>query len=274
MTFKNISGNEHLVNDIKRIIKSGDLHHAYIIEGPWSLNKKDIAKAVIQAILCEEAPGEGCGRCSTCIGIENESYMDLTVVSANTAKSGGNVLSVRDEAIELLIERLKHKPYQGKRNVAIICDADTMTVRAENRLLKTLEEPPVGTIIMILSENVTKLEQTILSRCIHLRAFDGGEKDGEYMALAKEITDMISAGEKYYRIKSVLDNLDKSREAAYRFLDSMEDVYHEKLIQRNIDFNKNSIFTGIKKIEEARKKINANVGVQYALKQMLLEIGG
>ena len=54
----------------------------------------------------------------------------------------------------------------------------------------------------------------------------------------------------------------------------MEDVYHEKLIQRNIDFNKNSIFTGIKKIEEARKKINANVGVQYALKQMLLEIGG
>ena len=54
MTFKNISGNEHLVNDIKRIIKSGDLHHAYIIEGPWSLNKKDIAKAVIQAILCEE----------------------------------------------------------------------------------------------------------------------------------------------------------------------------------------------------------------------------
>lgn len=274
MTFKNISGNEHLVNDIKRIIKSGDLHHAYIIEGPWSLNKKDIAKAVIQAILCEEAPGEGCGRCSTCIGIENESYTDLTVVSANTAKSGGNVLSVRDEAIELLIERLKHKPYQGKRNVAIICDADTMTVRAENRLLKTLEEPPVGTIIMILSENVTKLEQTILSRCIHLRAFDGGEKDGEYMALAKEIIDMISAGEKYYRIKSVLDNLDKSREAAYRFLDSMEDVYHEKLIQRNIDFNKNSIFTGIKKIEEARKKINANVEVQYALKQMLLEIGG
>ena len=183
-------------------------------------------------------------------------------------------MSVRDEAIELLIERLKHKPYQGKRNVAIICDADTMTVRAENRLLKTLEEPPVGTIIMILSENVTKLEQTILSRCIHLRAFDGGEKDGEYMALAKEIIDMISAGEKYYRIKSVLDNLDKSRETAYRFLDSMEDVYHEKLIQRNIDFNKNSIFTGIKKIEEARKKINANVGVQYALKQMLLEIGG
>ena len=225
MTFKNISGNEHLVNDIKRIIKSGDLHHAYIIEGPWSLNKKDIAKAVIQAILCEEAPGEGCGRCSTCIGIENESYTDLTVVSANTAKSGGNVLSVRDEAIELLIERLKHKPYQGKRNVAIICDADTMTVRAENRLLKTLEEPPVGTIIMILSENVTKLEQTILSRCIHLRAFDGGEKDGEYMALAKEIIDMISAGEKYYRIKSVLDNLDKSREAAYRFLNSMEDVH-------------------------------------------------
>ena len=143
MTFKNISGNEHLVNDIKRIIKSGDLHHAYIIEGPWSLNKKDIAKAVIQAILCEEAPGEGCGRCSTCIGIENESYTDLTVVSANTAKSGGNVLSVRDEAIELLIERLKHKPYQGKRNVAIICDADTMTVRAENRLLKTLA-PKIG----------------------------------------------------------------------------------------------------------------------------------
>ena len=66
--------------------------------------------------------------------------------------------SIKDENMSALQERLKNKPL-GERNIAIVEDADTMTLRAQNRILKTLEEPPSGTVIILLSENTE-------SRCV------------------------------------------------------------------------------------------------------------
>lgn len=269
-----VNDTTRILNEVKSVVTNENLHHAYIIEGPWSVDKTAIAKQMVKAVLCRESPGIGCGNCSVCRKIENESYMDLFIVGATSSKGKSSIKSVRDDAIEELIERLKRKPYEGERNIAIISDADTMTLRAENRLLKTLEEPPIGTVIILLSENVSMLQPTIISRCVHLRVSGGNSINEKSAKIAENIFNMIAVGCKYYEIKPEIENIGKNREDAYRFLDIMEEIYREKLVGGNLEISKNAIFNAVHKIEAARRKIQRNVSVQYALKQLMLEIGG
>ena len=84
-------------------------------------------------------------------------------------------MSVKDEQISKLQAELQKKPL-GERNLAVIKDADTMTKRAQNRILKTLEEPYEGTVIFLLSENRENIIDTVKSRCVIYRLESQGEK--------------------------------------------------------------------------------------------------
>ena len=133
-------------------VRSGIVSHAYIIEGDNNIDKMGFARAFCQALTCREMPGEGCGRCVNCRKIADGNHEDLYVVEPDdqtAAKTGTN--SIKDAAVEELQVRLKEKPTAGEHNMAVISDGDTMTTRAQTRFLKTLEEPPDGTVIMILS---------------------------------------------------------------------------------------------------------------------------
>ena len=90
---------------------------------------------------------------------------------------------------------------EGGRNIAILEDADTMTVRAQNRFLKTLEEPQPGTVIMLLSENSRMLLPTIRSRCVRVRVggLRGSSADDRLTALAGEFIDMAVRGEYFFK---------------------------------------------------------------------------
>lgn len=274
MTFIDISGNKHLIEEMKKLISSGKIHHAYIIEGPFSVDKMTIAKAFVQGLICKEMPGIGCGVCAVCKKIENENYIDLNILRANYSEGNKTTKSVKDEDIISMISRIKTKPYEGDRNIVIIEDADTITLRAQNRLLKTLEEPPIGTVIILLSENISKLEQTIISRCVHFRVFGNRINYNEDFETASKIVKMISGKANYCELKPVIEKIDKDKLSAYALIDSMEEVYHEELVNKSLDLSKDNIFLAIEKLESARRKIQANVGIYYALKQMILEIGG
>lgn len=84
-------------------------------------------------------------------------------------------------------------------------DADTMTLRAQNRILKTLEEPPAGTVIMLLSENTENLIRTIVSRCAVIRLSHAEEiEDAESMKLAADTADALIAGKSSMKSKEYL----------------------------------------------------------------------
>lgn len=270
MKFEQIQGNEALVARLTSAIQNGNVSHAYIFEGEAVLDKKAFAESFVKAILCKEEPGVGCGRCLSCQKIDHENYEDLLYVEADGS-------SIKDEAIEKMQQRLRIKPY-GERNIAIICDADTMTLRAQNRLLKTLEEPPKGTVLILLSENMENLTQTILSRCVKFRLHYFGQESYEGMLeTAGNIADMLLGGQPFYKRKEAIADIMKDAGQTNAFLDALEKTYRDLLVdgsEKGRLYKKSQIYKNVALIEQARRQIQRGVAKGYALKDLMIKIGG
>ncbi len=272
MSLKRWKSDEKLAERISRAIGSGSVSHAYIIEGDSCVDKEAFAKDFLKAICCERMPGEGCDECASCRKIDHGNCEDLYVVRAE----GTTTKSVKDDAISQLQENLQKKP-AGQRNMAIICNADTMTKRAQNRILKTLEEPTPGTVIILLSENRENLLDTIKSRCIFYRLSGGEESDGENLKEVNDLVDALIEGESFFQLKEMLSGCVKSREDAFRMLDGMERIYRNLLLNKDPRgklLKKEDVFRGVELIEEARRDLIMNVNYNYALKNLMLKIGG
>ena len=257
-------------------IKSGIVSHAYIIEGDSNVDKLGFARAFCQALTCREMPGEGCGKCVNCRKIADGNHEDLYVVEPDdttASKSGAN--SIKDAAVEDLQVRLKEKPTAGDHNMAIVSDGDTMTARAQTRFLKTLEEPPEGTVIMILSENSEELLPTINSRCVNIRLYDvQGTDRSEGAESAYKIMKMIADKAYFADIKAVLDSTVKSRQDAYGLLDGMENLVGSTIRGRtDIKMNAESAEASTVLIEEARRDIKLGAGYNYRIRGLVLRMG-
>lgn len=270
MNLSGFEGNDKLIERLSATIKNGTLSHAYIFEGEAALDKIAFAKAFIKAVLCKEKTGEGCDMCAVCRKIEHDNYEDLFFVQAEGA-------SIKDEAIEKLQERLKVKPY-GDRNIAVISNADTMTLRAQNRLLKTLEEPARGTVIILLSENIENLTNTILSRCVKFRLnFYGKESYEGMLDKAVEVADLLMRGAPFYKRKEAISDIIRDEEKVMAFLDALEKVYRDYLIIPSEEgrlYKKSQIYRNVSLIEETRRQLLKGVSKSYALKDLMIKIGG
>lgn len=272
MSLSNWKSDEKLVGRISASLRGGNVSHAYIIEGDNCVDKEAFARDFLKAVCCVERPGDGCDSCVTCRKIDHDNCEDLYYVRAE----GTTTRSVKDDAITELQENLKKKP-NGSRNMAIICNADTMTKRAQNRLLKTLEEPYPGTVIMLLSENRENLLDTIKSRCIFYRLSGGEDTGAENLKDANKLVDALIEGEKFFTLKQILSKSVKNREDAFRILDGLERIYRNFLLEKDPRgrlLKKEEIFRAVSLIEEARRDLIMNVNYNYALKNLVLKIGG
>lgn len=259
---------QKLIKRISAAIRSGNVSHAYIIEGDTRTDKEAFARDFLKALCCGEKPGIGCDECVSCRKIAHDNSEDLYIVRAEG-------LSVKDKDILLLQENLKTKP-AGERNMAIIADADTMTARAQNRLLKTLEEPPGNAVIILLSDNKENLLQTIRSRCISYR-IGGFQTAGQDYEAANAIIDALLENEKFFYLKQLLSGYVKNRDDAFKLLDGMEIIYRNFVLgddERGGLVKSEYVFSYINLIEEARRDIIANVNYNYAIKNMIIKIGG
>lgn len=275
MSLKDYREYSKLTNRIHRAIEAGHVSHAYIIEGDSCTDKEKIAKDFVKAILCENNPGWGCDECVNCRKIDHDNYEDLYAVNADEN-------SLKDAAILSLQEKLKGKPTGGSRNIAIISDADTMTQRAQNRLLKTLEEPTPGTVIVLLSENTENLLQTIRSRCIIYR-LGNFVSSNEHIDLKfpETMLKLAMDGAYFCDLKSQLDKHIKDRKEAFVFLDGMERLFRQYMTASPSSaedsapaMRKEKIIENVRIIEEARRDLLANVNYKYALRNLILKIGG
>ena len=270
---------------ISEAITNNKLSHAYIIEGDELSDKAGFSVDLTKAILCEEAPGVGCDNCRSCRMISEMTYRDIYYVSADER-------SLKDKTVEELQKRLANLPIErsimdGGRNIAIINNADTMTKRAQNRLLKTLEEPYPGTVIFLLSENSDNLLPTIRSRCQMIRLGDLAiaesteeSSNSEYESAAKSLIDAAVNRKYFFESKNLLDKYLKDRSSAMKILDAMEMVLRQEML--NIAMNglagkeeRLSFYSrGIRAVESARRDIKYNVREKYALGELVLKIGG
>lgn len=271
-----IRNNDSLIEEIKNIVLRGNIHHGYILEGSSTADKEAVAMHFAKSILCRESYVQnGYCDCSICRKIDGGNHVDVTVIRAGR-REGSKVESVKDEDVELLQERLKTKPLEGDRNIALIMDADTMSKHAFNRLLKTLEEPPVGTVILLISENIYFLPITVRSRCIALRVNSWEQPQNlRDTKIAEELVTLFLSGVPYYQLKKVMEPMfKKDKKEIFLILDTMEEIYREKLPKITGAAMRENIYDGVHRIEEAREEIKNNINSTYAIKKMALAIGG
>lgn len=271
MSLDSYRGYGSLITRMQNAIARGNISHAYIIEGDSCIDKTAFAKNVIKAIMCEERPGSGCDYCPVCLKIDHDNYEDLYY-----ARPDEKTNNLKDKEIEELQENLMTRPTAGNRNFAIIQNGDSMTERAQNRLLKTLEEPAPGTVIFILSENTDNLLKTITSRCITCRMgnFTDNNEDLD-LEVAETILSMVMENAYFVDINTYLTKKIKERQDAFVLLDSMERLFHQYMMSNsNSYFRKDKVISNVKYVEEARRDLLANVNFKYAIRNLILKIGG
>lgn len=156
--FSDVVGQDHITTTLKNEIKLDRIAHAYLFTGTRGTGKTTCAKIFAKAVNCENPhDGEPCCECDTCLGIENESILD--VVEMDAASNSG-VANMRE-----IIEDIRRAPMMTKRKVYIIDEVHALSADAFTALLKTLEEPPTDTVFILATTEVHKLSATILSRC-------------------------------------------------------------------------------------------------------------
>ncbi len=163
--FSKIIGHEQVIGQLKKAIINNRVGHAYLIEGGPGSGKMMLAKAFALALLCEDRTpdGDSCGQCRACRQAESGNHPDLILVH-HEKSALISVGEIRDQ----LVSDIGIKPYNGGYKVYIVKDADLMNASAQNALLKTLEEPPVYAVILLLTRNAAALLETVRSRCLRL----------------------------------------------------------------------------------------------------------
>jgi len=150
------------------------LAHALLLQGPAGTGKKQFARMLAQALLCQQndSSAAACGRCDSCKLIKAGTHPDLRLLKPTppaTSTSSKPVLSIKIDALRDMYKALSETSQFGGYRVAVIEDADKMPVQAANSLLKTLEEPGKDTLLILVSSHPHHLPVTIRSRCQAIR---------------------------------------------------------------------------------------------------------
>jgi DNA polymerase-3 subunit delta' len=165
MSFKNVLGHSKPVELLQRAIKNDKVANSYLFWGNEGIGKKYVALQFAKVLNCPEImadSGDACDHCTSCKKIDHGLHPDVLVIEPE----GQNI---RVDQIRQLQRELSYRPYEGKRRVCILTAADRMAPHIPNTLLKTLEEPPLHTVIILLANNSRFILPTILSRCQPIR---------------------------------------------------------------------------------------------------------
>ncbi len=182
MSFSHIVGLEQPVAVLRRAIVAERVSHAYLLHGPANIGKTLLAHEFAKAVNCETNTAidsvesvDPCDECSACRRIDQGSHPDIRAirpmakVQAEDEEGGADVViegaMITTEQVGHLVTEASLKASQARRKVFIISSAEAMNPTAANRLLKTLEEPPPSTTLVLTTQNLSRLLPTIISRC-------------------------------------------------------------------------------------------------------------
>jgi DNA polymerase-3 subunit delta' len=171
--FSSLLGHSRLVSLLSRAIARDTLPPSLLLAGPAGVGKRRTALAVAQALNCltpvtrrsgsVELERDGCGTCSSCRRIARGIHPDVIVIEPDSMGA------IKIEAVRDAVDRSGYRPFEARRRVVIINEADAMQAPAQSALLKTLEEPPASTMFLLVSSLPDALLATVRSRCPRLR---------------------------------------------------------------------------------------------------------
>lgn len=163
MSFKDVLGQHHPIDILKKTIKQNRVPQAYLFYGPNGVGKMKTAKELAKISNCHKIKeAESCEICSSCYKINKDIHPDVKVI-----KPAG--LHFLISQIQELQKEIYVTPFEGKKKVYILDEVDKMTPQASNAFLKTLEEPSSTTLFILITSSIETLLPTIISRCQPLR---------------------------------------------------------------------------------------------------------
>jgi len=158
-TLSSVRGQERALALLRQYLASGATPHGLLFAGEEGVGKEKAARAFVAALLCR-APGEdgACGHCPDCRLLASGAHPNFLRIVPET-----HFLKI--DEVRALKEELSLKAFSDRPRAAILVPADRMTPQAANALLKTLEEPPAGTHLLLVAHRVSQVMPTIVSRC-------------------------------------------------------------------------------------------------------------
>jgi DNA polymerase-3 subunit delta' len=168
-------GHQWAIDLLRRSISGGRTAHAYLLSGPAGVGKALLALRLAQTLNCEAGGPDPCLSCRSCKRIERGNHPDIRVAGMASQAAGLKPEEAARQK-ELKIDTVREwqrdinlRPYEGRRRVFILHDAERLTEAAANAMLKTLEEPPSYATLLLVANTSGDLMATIVSRCQPLK---------------------------------------------------------------------------------------------------------
>jgi DNA polymerase-3 subunit delta' len=169
MPLRDVIGHRRLVELLARSVGRDSLPPSLIFSGPDGVGKRRVALATAQALNCiapppatESLERDACGTCSACQRIARGIHPDVLHVEP------GDSGSIKVEQAREIVERTVYRPFEGRRRVVIVNEADALLPAAQHALLKTLEEPTPSSVFILVTARPDVLLPTVRSRCPRL----------------------------------------------------------------------------------------------------------
>jgi DNA polymerase III subunit delta' len=227
MSFRQIAGHRHLLELVARAASRATLPPSLIFAGPEGVGKRMAAVALAQLMNCLD-PGtfnglDACGACASCKRIARGVHADVLMVEP------GDSGAIKIDQVRDAIERSAYRPFEGRRRIVIVNDAEALSVEAQNALLKTLEEPPAASTFILVTSRPDMLLPTVLSRCQRLRfgRLSPGDvatvlrRDHEYAESDAHAAASLSDGSVGRALEGGTDAFVEARDAATELLDAV-----------------------------------------------------
>lgn len=164
MSFAQVAGHQPAVRILQRALKERRSGMSYLFFGPSGLGKSFVAKQFAKALSCQEQGVDACDICSACRRIEKLEYPDLCWLDF---EEGSDAIKI--EQVRSLQNAINLRPFEGRVKVFVINNCQDMTQDAMHCLLKVIEEPPMDSVIILITANAGALAPTVVSRCQKIR---------------------------------------------------------------------------------------------------------
>ncbi len=170
MSFDDVLGNSRVKKILRLALQKKRIPNSLLFSGPKGVGKRSLARILAKAVNCEEGIGDSCEKCPTCIAISGQRLPDVWEIEPE-----GQVIKI--DQMRAVRQAAYLRPMVGHKRVFIIDEAEKMNEEASNSLLKILEEPPLFSLLILLTANVHLILPTIRSRCQILQFSPVGKED-------------------------------------------------------------------------------------------------
>jgi DNA polymerase-3 subunit delta' len=278
MAFKDFPAQEQSIQLLQRSLERGRLAHGYLFTGAHLDELEAVARNLAKTLICQQPVRKGgkavdcCDHCLSCQKIEHANHADVRWIRPESKSRVITIDQIRD-----LMQEINLKPTEAEYKVAVIVAADRLNEKAANAFLKTLEEPPARSNLILLTTEPQRILETILSRCLRLNFAGEGPRqlDPARLAWLTSFSELAATEQKsllgrYRLMDVVLKKLNEMKAAIEEALTARSPLQRYKDVERELEEKWEDELTAAIEAEYRRQRADLLLSLQWWLRDVWL----